>query len=185
MSRPDWQSRVNHQTDYLQAPQRRNGRITIIDFAELQDGQLGYRYFSNANTHDQLYEPWSSSKIFAYTGAVATMRKRDVGATSQIGEVSVADLITSINSYEKTNKAPDDSNAIATYFANLATRDYLTRLFHQDWLNINNQDVRFRGAYGPVAYVPTNDSWQDNDKASAAQPYPSAYDDPGYQALSL
>ena len=127
----NWGARVNHQTTYFKATEQ-DGRITIIDFATRADRSLGYKYFSNANSHNQVYEPWSSSKIFAYTGAIATIRKlskssnRSLGANSKVGDVSISDLITSINSYSPTNNAPDDSNAIATYFANIAGRDYLT-----------------------------------------------------------
>lgn len=185
-AKPDWESRVNHRTDYLQAAAN-DGRITIIDFATLPDDLLGYKYISNANTHNQLYEPWSSSKIFAYTGAVATVRRLSeangvsIGSKSTVGDVSIGDLITSINSYESTNSAPDDSNAIATYFANIASRDYLTALFHDEWLQIENKDVRFRGAYGPKAYKPSDTRWQSGTLDLDVHAFENASDDPGYQ----
>ncbi|MBT0585937.1 hypothetical protein [Alteromonas oceanisediminis] len=176
-----WEEQISAEWDHLSAPED-NGRITIIDFRQADNRELTYRYLANANSQNELYEPWSSSKIFAYTGAIATLRQQGVGATSKIGNVSVADLITSINSYSPTGNAPDDSNAIATYFANIAGRDFLTRLFHDDWLKLSNPDVRFRGAYGPIAFVPSQPDWKDGQQSVIPSLYVNAGDDPGYQS---
>lgn len=176
-----WEQRIAHQPEYFDSSSE-DGKILLIDFA--QKGQdLAYRYLSNDNSHNQIYEPWSSSKIFAFTGAIATLRKQGLGAQAKIGETYVADMITSINSYNNFGTASGESNALATFFANIAGRDYLTSLFYDGWLKISNSHVYFRGAYGPVAFEPTNYQWQmlNNSKRTVIAPYLAAADDPGYR----
>lgn len=180
-STPEWQQRITADWQFFSASADL-GRMVLIDFAHSSDHSIAYRYLGNHDQHDQLYEPWSSSKIFAYTGALAKLRAQGVGARSHIGNVSIADLITSINSYQATGNAPADSNAIATFFANIAGRDALTALFHNEWLMLDNQDVRFRGAYGPTAYEPTSTQWADDQQTAKLSAYKRAIDDPGYQS---
>ncbi|WP_240615638.1 hypothetical protein [Alteromonas facilis] len=179
-SKAQWSERVAADWHYLDSANEL-GRIAIIDFALNSKQELAYRYLANAR-HNELYEPWSSSKIFAYAGAIATLRQSGIGATSHIGDVSVADLITSIHSYRPTHKAPDDSNAIATFFANIAGRDYLTALFHDQWLRMDDTNVRFRGAYGLEAYKPTAKRWVDGAYSVPLNGFKRASDDPGYQS---
>ena len=74
----------------------------MIDFGQVtQQGQtqLGYRYLSNDHTYDTLYEPWSSSKIFAFTGALAKAHQQGMSAHAMAGAHRISDLITSINTY--------------------------------------------------------------------------------------
>ncbi len=177
---PGWEERVASDWNYFNVPASL-GKITVIDFGPTPDG-TGYRYLANANTQDVLYEPWSSSKIMAFAGALATIG-REVSASTLVGDVRLADLITSINSYAPSGKADGNSNAIATYFANIAGREYLTGLFHDEWLNINNPAIRFRGAYGPTAFAPSSADWQfDLRNKLAVEPFEEASDDPFYQA---
>lgn len=175
-----WHKRVSADWDFFSETQEL-GRITVIDYRLNEQQQLGYRYLANGTQHE-LYEPWSSSKILAYVGAMAKARQQGVGGTARLGDALIADMITSINSYEPTGAVSGDSNAIATFFANVAGRDYLTALFHDQWLRVANPDVRFRGAYGPIAYEPSKLQWADGQRQSLVATYPSAYDDPGYQA---
>ena len=44
------------------------------------------------------------------------------------GDTALVDLISSINSYEAFGKADGNSNAIASYFVNVAGREYLRGL---------------------------------------------------------
>ena len=154
---PGWEERVASDWNYFNVPASL-GKITAIDFGPTPDG-TGYRYLANANTQNILYEPWSSSKIMAFAGALATIG-REVSASTLVGDVKLGDLITSINSYAPSGKADGNSNAIATYFANIAGREVLTGLFHDKWLNMNNPAIRFRGAYGPTAFAPSSADWQ-------------------------
>ncbi|MEM0910837.1 MAG: hypothetical protein AAGJ37_07655 [Pseudomonadota bacterium] len=158
------------------------GRVLLIDTIYTDAGPA-YRYFSN-DTHDELYEPWSSSKIFAYSGALAQMRKKGVGAPGMIGESNVSDMITTIHSYAPFGTSNSSSNDLATYFANVAGRDYLTSLFFDAWLGLSNTDVFFRGAYGPSTFVPESDVWIDErtGKTASINAYQTAQDDPGYLA---
>ena len=175
-----WEKRIAHQTEFFDIPQQ-EGRILVIDFAQA-DNTLAYRYLSNDNSHTALYEPWSSSKIFAFTGAVAKLREQGLGAQAQIGSTYVADMITSINSYEAFGTSIDDSNALATLFANIAGRDNLSALFYDDWLKLSMPNIYFRGAYGPSAYKPGSYEAQMLDGTSSIQlqAYLNAADDPGY-----
>ena len=158
----------------------------MIDFGQVtQQGQtqLGYRYLSNDNTYDTLYEPWSSSKIFAYTGALAKARQQGMSAHAMAGAHRISDLITSINTYEPSANADGNSNAIATYFANVAGRDFLTSLFHDRWLLLHNPLIRFRGAYGPTAFEPSAPTWLNLTTQAVVNinSFSQATDDPGYQ----
>ena len=176
----DWESRLSRQSDFFTSPQSL-GRVLVVDYALLPNNELGFRYLSNGDIENTLYEPWSSSKIMAFTGAVMTLRKSDMGASATIGNVSLADLITSIHTYEPTRHAPGDSNAIASFLANIAGRDSLTDLFHQDWLKLSNSEVRFRGAYSNRVFVPTKSRWIDGDNELPLTTYHASTDDPGYQ----
>lgn len=176
---PGWESRIASDWTFFNVPAAL-GKITVIDFAPTPDG-TGYRYLANANTQDILYEPWSSSKIMAFAAALAHV-EQDVTSRTLVGDVRMADLITSINSYAPSGKADGNSNAIATYFANVAGREMLTGLFHDKWLKLNNPDVRFRGAYGPTAFKPIDNNWTlDARRTLEVLPFEQASDDPFYQ----
>jgi hypothetical protein len=175
-----WEQRIAHQANYF-TPSVKDGRVLLIDFARKGDA-LAYRYLSNDNSHNQIYEPWSSSKIFAFTGAIAMLREQGLGAQAKIGDTYVADMITGINSYENFGTASGESNALATFFANVAGRDYLTSLFYDTWLKLSTPDIFFRGAYGPAAFAPSTYQWQMLDTPSSViiTPYLEASSDPGY-----
>ncbi|MEP1445835.1 MAG: hypothetical protein ABJK37_06950 [Paraglaciecola sp.] len=182
-NRNHWQQRVASDWQYFEAP-KSLGRVLAIDFAKKQNADLGFRYLANADSYDELYEPWSSSKIQAFTAAISKMRTLGVGANSLAGDVHLADLITSIHSYESFGKADGDSNAIATYFLNVIGRDEATALFHEKWLKLNNNDIRFRGAYGTKAFSPSEPFWRDLDANKKIQvpAIPKSTDDSGYQS---
>jgi hypothetical protein len=77
-------------------------------------------------------------------------------ARGSIGGVAISDLITSINTYERSGLADGDSNAIATFFTNIAGRDYLTSLFYDSWLKLSTPRLIFRGSYGAETFSPSN-----------------------------
>lgn len=175
-----WQQRISKDWQFFSSDAGL-GKIAVIDFAKNREGQLAYRYLSNG-TQNELYEPWSSSKIFAYSGAMSIARKQKVGGLSTIGKYPVADLITSINSYEPFGTADGDSNAIATYFANVAGRDFLTSLFHDAWLKMDNPDIKFRGAYAVKVFDPQTTLWTDKSNGTKANIdwLKVSSEDPGY-----
>lgn len=179
-SRPDWEQRISSSWRFFEAP-RDEGALTVIDFRRVGD-ELAYRYLGNDTSHDQLYEPWSTSKIQAFTAAVSALRQHGIGADASVGGVALGNLITSINSYAPSGSADGDSNAIATYLLNITGRDYATALFHSAWLKLANPDIRFRGAYGPTAFTPPTDEFVSNNSSSRYTPdlYRAATDDPGY-----
>ena len=110
-SKPGWESRIASDWTFFDTPPG-EGWLTVIDFRQ-QSGELAYRYLANAETHDRLYEPWSSSKIQAFTAAVARLRPHGIGAGASVGGVLLSDLITSINSYAPSGDTDGNSNAIA------------------------------------------------------------------------
>lgn len=175
-----WEERISLQPQFFDISEN-EGRVLVIDFAQSKEA-LAYRYLSNANSHNTLYEPWSSSKIFAFTGAIAKLREQGLGAQAKIGNTFIADMITSINSYEVFGTSTDDSNALSTLFANIAGRERLTALFYDDWLKLSTPNIYFRGAYGPVAYKPSSYVWQmlETKDQALLNPYLNAADDPGY-----
>jgi len=184
-SQPYWENRVKSDWDFFNIDAQA-GKVLVIDFGQVtQQGQtqLGYRYLSNDHTYDTLYEPWSSSKIFAFTGALAKARQQGMSAHAMAGAHRISDLITSINTYEPSANADGNSNAIATYFANIAGRDFLTSLFHDRWLLLHNPLIRFRGAYGPTAFEPSAPTWLNLTTQAVVNinSFSQATDDPGYQ----
>jgi hypothetical protein len=179
-SRPGWETRIASDWNFFDAPAD-EGWLTVIDFRR-QDDDLAYRYLANDGSHNRLYEPWSSSKIQAFTAAVSVLRRHGIGADALAGGTPLSDLITSVNSYAPSGAAGGDSNAIASFFLNVAGRDYATALFHDAWLNIANDEVRFRGAYGPTAFTPSSYEFvSPNGDVRATPPvYRASTDDPGY-----
>ena len=179
-SRPGWETRIASDWQFFDAPSNL-GWLTAIDFRRQDDG-LAYRYLANDASHDRLYEPWSSSKIQAFTAAVSVLRQQGIGADASVGGVAMADLITSINSYAPSGNADDSSNAIASFLLNVAGRDYATSLFHDAWLKLANDRVRFRGAYGPTAFKPASYEFVSAGGTERYEPgaYTASGDDPGY-----
>jgi len=177
---PGWEQRIASDWSYFPAPAD-DGWLTVIDFRQEPSG-LAYRYLANDHSHDRLYEPWSSSKIMAFTAAVARLRANGIGADSRVGGVALADLITSINSYEPFGGADGNSNAIATFLLNLAGREYATALFHDEWLKLANKAVRFRGAYATEVFTPEDGEFVSADGTSRYTPeiFAAAADDPYY-----
>lgn len=179
--KPDWEQRIAHNWHYFSAPSDL-GRIVLIDFKSNQHQQLSYRYLANQGSQHQLYEPWSSSKIMAFSAAMAKVRQQHaIGAGAIAGDVSLADLITSIHSYAPFGAANGDSNAIATYFTNVSGRDRLTALFHDQWLMLSNPAIRFRGAYDNQQFEPANGLWHQQGTSVEVGYFKSNQDDPGYQ----
>lgn len=181
-----WEQRVSTEWAFFDIPASQ-GKVLVIDIKE-KNNIPAYRYLANASSQNDLYEPWSSSKIFAYTGALAKLRKDYPSVLTnndkilRFGEHHVADLITSINSYERFGLANGNSNAIATFFANVATRDFLTGLFYEQWLKLTTPNIYFRGAYGPVAFTPkhTRFDTQNTKLHQAFTVVKEAAQDPGY-----
>lgn len=162
-----WTERSAHDWDYFDASAD-DGKVLVIDYAQKGDA-LAFRYLANDETQADLYEPWSSSKIMAYAGALSLLSDNFAQPDTLVGDVKLADLITSVHSYETSGGADGNSNAIAYYFANIAGRDYLTALFHDAWLNIGQEQVKFRGAYGPSAFAPSDTYWRTPSRSVSAQ----------------
>lgn len=161
-----WENRLASALVSLPSIDEKDGAVMIIDIKQSQ-GRPVYRYYSNG-THKELYEPWSSSKIFAFTGAMAKLKARypQLNADGSIGNTAISDLVTSINTYQLSGLASGDSNAIATFFANVATRDYLTSLFYENWLNLDTPGHLFRGSYGSEAFSPASTKYKAIGKTS-------------------
>ncbi|MBB1470257.1 hypothetical protein H5232_17665 [Pseudoalteromonas sp. SG41-5] len=177
-----WQQRVAADWHYFDIPTSQ-GKLLVIDYQQ-QGNQLAYRYLANGTQND-LYEPWSSSKIQAFSGAIAKVRQinPELGAHALIGDSNVADLITSINSYEHFGSADGNSNAIASYFINVAGRDYLSNLFADNWLKLNDSRIMFKGAYATEIFTPSTIRWQSTDSdviASNIAYFTVNTDDPAY-----
>ena len=166
-SKIHWQQRVAADWQYFDIPTAQ-GKLLIIDYQQ-QGDQLAYRYLANG-TQDDLYEPWSSSKIQAFSGAIAKVRETnpELGAHATIGTSNVADLITSINSYAPFGSADGNSNAIASYFINVAGREYLSNLFADNWLKLNDSRIMFKGAYAADIFTPSTSRWQSTNSDAVA-----------------
>ncbi len=158
------------------------GKVLVID-SRRQGDAMAFRYLANG-THRDLYEPWSSSKIMAFTAAIAAVRQQGIGADAMVGDYRVADLVTSVNSYAPHGKADGNSNAISSWLLNVAGRDNVTALFHERWLRMADPRIRLRGAYASLVFDPGTTTWRsgDGDREAEIATYAENADDPGYQA---
>lgn len=177
-----WQNRVAADWQYFLASEQPS-KFLLIDY-QVQAGQLAYRYLSDGS-HNELYEPWSSSKIQAFSGALSKVRQThpELGATLYAGDTALADLISSINSYEAFGKADGNSNAIASYFVNVAGREYLRGLFNDGWLKLQDERLLFNGAYGSEQFMPSDEYWHNpanNELDAKVVHYITSSDDPDY-----
>jgi hypothetical protein len=112
------------------------------------DGQPVYRYLSNG-THDDRFEPWSSTKFMAVAGGGAAMRKKSqgaVGLTASANGTPLGDLVTVIASYREDRYT---SNGLGRYFLNIAGRAAEQSLIHT-WLGRPSTES-YGGNYGEPA----------------------------------
>jgi len=182
---PGWEKRIAANWNFFQIPAKQ-GRVLAIDFSQQTKNNqptLAFKYLANNQTQHQLYEPWSSSKVMAITATMSQLNKQGVSATSRIGEVPLADLSTSIHSYQPFGKAVAESNDIATFMINTVGRTYATSLFHENWLLLANPSVRLQGAYGITPFKPTSLVWSEigTKKSTVLPHFQNSADDPAYQ----
>lgn len=108
-----------------------------------------YRYLSNG-THDDAFQPWSSTKFMAAAGAGAALRRASggkVGLTAKAANGAwLGDLVTVIASYREDRYT---SNGLAHYFLNVAGRAHVMSLVH-DWLGRPASET-YGGNYGVPA----------------------------------
>ncbi|WP_088328759.1 hypothetical protein [Lacimicrobium sp. SS2-24] len=183
LNQPDWESRIRADWDFFKGTEE-NTRLLVIDY-RMQESQLAYRYLANRQSQNQLYEPWSTSKVMAITAAISAARAQGVGAQSLAGGVvPVADLITSIHTYTPFGGADGNSNAIATYLVNAAGRDYITGLFQGNWLKLNDARIGLRGGYYVEIFNPGAPFWSDpvSGKKAAMPVLTANTADPGYRS---
>lgn len=155
-SRYGWEERAVHNWNYFSATPL-EGKIQLIDIKSKNE-QYAYKYLSNG-TQDDLFEPWSSSKVMVITAAMAKARAAGLNGIAKVGSVPFSDLVTSIHSYSDFGQSKASSNSIATYFINLVGRKTLTNYFSDDWLKLTNNKVRIRGGYGEAPYKPEPNLW--------------------------
>lgn len=127
------------------------------------DGVPHYQYLSNGH-HDEVVQPWSSSKWLGVLAAGATLRAKSngkVGLTASVNGKPLGDLVTDIETYESRVST---SNGLARWFKNVAGRDAAQSLV-TDWLGRNGEE--FRGGYGTdLASLPFDFREADGAKVS-------------------
>ena len=160
---PDWINNIKASWSELTVSDVGNKVVVIETKQSVSDPDtLVYRYRANEQTHLQLFEPWSASKVMAVTGAMLVAQEQGINDDFKIGDAWFSDLVTSIHSYAPQGRADGNSNAIATYFINSIGRKRLTELFKQKWLNVGNSHIN--GAYGGTAFQPESNQWQQTGK---------------------
>lgn len=141
-----------------------NAKVLVIELGQHQhQQQLRYRYRSNL-TESELFEPWSSSKVMAITGAMVKANQNALHGDFLLGKVHFSDVITSIHSYQPSGLADGNSNALASYLVNVVGREQLSRWFHQDWLNVQPENIALRGAYAAEIFSPQPARWSTRTK---------------------
>jgi hypothetical protein len=122
-------------------------KITLILVRRVK-GVPHYRYLSNG-THDDAYQPWSTSKFMAIANAAATLRQKSaykVGLTASVDGAPLGDYVTSVHNYDDN---PYASNALASYFHDIGGRAKANGLVH-GWLGRPAAET-FGGNYGAAS----------------------------------
>lgn len=122
--------------------------VTVILIRRV-GGVPHYRYLSNG-THDEAYQPWSTSKFLAAANAGRELRFQsagEVGLTASVDGYPLGDLVTSVASYDYD---PFSSNALGRYFHNIGGRAEANGLIHAAWLGRPGSET-FGGNYGEAA----------------------------------
>lgn len=122
-------------------------QVTVILIKRV-GGVPHYRYLSNG-THDEAYQPWSTTKFLAAANAAASLRVASgyqVGLTASVDGIPLGDLVTSIHNYDSD---PYSSNSLGRYFHNVGGRDRANELIHALWLQRPAGET-FGGNYGEM-----------------------------------
>lgn len=122
--------------------------VTVILIRRV-GGVPHYRYLSNG-THDNAYQPWSTTKFLAAANAASTLRIESgnaVGLTATVDGQALGDFVTSIANYDYD---PYSSNSLGRYFHNIGGRAKANGLIHEGWLGRPGSET-FGGNYGEAA----------------------------------
>jgi hypothetical protein len=126
-------------------------KVTVILIRHVNGVPL-YRYLSNG-TQDDIFQPWSSTKFIAASGAGAALRRESAGkvgltskTTGSSGAIPLGDLVTVVASYREDRYT---SNGLAHYFLNVAGRAAVGTLVH-GWLGRPAAET-YGGNYGVAA----------------------------------
>jgi hypothetical protein len=106
-------------------------RITLI-LVRRVDGVPHYRYLSNGR-HEEIFQPWSSTKFIAIAQAGSTLRQVSegrVGLTGSVDGVPIGDLASIVHSYEESRFT---SNGLSRWFLNVGGRSAVSSSLY-DWL---------------------------------------------------
>jgi hypothetical protein len=145
-------------------------KLTVI-LVRRVNGVPHYRYVSNG-THDQAFQPWSSTKFMAIANAAGTIRKESggkVGLDGVVDGVPVGDLVTIVHSYDESHYS---SNSLAKWFHDVGGRMRINELLH-GWLKRPKYES-LGGNYGP-GFAGIGLKFRDNDGHTVTVPR-----DPGY-----
>ncbi len=171
-----WQDRVASDWSALSRLVPPNMEAVVIDIRRV-GGVPHYLYLSNGK-QNAVYEPWSSSKFMAISGAMARARTESggkVGGDGTVGNVSLGDMTTAVHTYAAKGSAPgggssgvDGSNGMSNYFFRVAGADYLTDLLHDKWLRLPDRS-KFRGGYGAFSFNEGSLNWTSADGRSTTR----------------
>lgn len=116
------------------------------------------KYLCNGEfSKNDVYETWSSSKIFAVANAAGHMRLNETSCENEIyglpsfttgnhGKTPFGDLISIITSYDHT--AGYSSNALSSYFHDIGWRERIHALVNSEWINATSSGQTLGGNYG-------------------------------------
>lgn len=171
-----WEGRIASDWSALNNLVPRNMEALVIDIRRV-GGVPHYLYLSNGK-QNTVYEPWSSSKFMAISGAMARARTESggkVGGDGTVGNVNLGDMTTAVHTYAAKGSAPgggssgvDGSNGMSNYFFRVAGADYLTDLMHDKWLRLSDRS-NFRGGYGAFSFNEGSLNWTSADGRSTTR----------------
>jgi len=122
-------------------------RVTLVLVRRI-DGVPHYRYLSNGR-HDDVVQPWSSTKFMAAANAGARLRAASdyrVGLTGSVDGWPLGDLVTMVHAYDEKHFT---SNGLSRYFHDVGGRVRAQGLI-TNWLGRPTRET-FGGNYGAPA----------------------------------
>lgn len=122
-------------------------RVTLV-LVRRVDGVPHYRYLSNGR-HDDVVQPWSSTKFMAAANAGARLRVESgyrVGLTGRVDGWPLGDLVTVVHAYDERHFT---SNGLSRYFHDVGGRRQVQGLI-SSWLGRPAGET-FGGNYGAPA----------------------------------
>lgn len=138
----DWEKSLPHLDSFKFTLDPNIVLASVIDVRKIK-GKLHYAYLANG-THNQKFQPWSSSKFLATLSALRMMRSKGVGGNSKVNGMHFGDIVTAAHTGLPSGSAHGRSNVHGTWLQDVAGRQNSNWLI-SNWLRREGES--FLGGY--------------------------------------